>query len=103
MIPLGKLVIYNDKVIIAHSKRASRTFDNYTLNRWELCNRELKCTFEEVRDHDPSIRKPFIKKANEGRYVPPSRAQEIQSGDEYVKEEANYSLESNDDFPALGS
>jgi len=80
-----------------------RTFDNYTLNRWELCNRELKCTFEEVRDHDPSIRKPFIKKANKGRYVPPSRAQEIQSGDEYVKEEANYSLESNDDFPALGS
>ena len=30
MIPLGKLLIYNDKVIIAHSKRASRTFDNYT-------------------------------------------------------------------------
>lgn len=30
MIPLGKLLIYDDKVIIAHSKRASRTFDNYT-------------------------------------------------------------------------
>jgi len=30
LVPLGKLLIYNHKVIITHSKRASRTFDNYT-------------------------------------------------------------------------
>jgi len=78
-----------------------RTFDNYTLDRWELSNRDLKCTFEEVEGHDPSIRKSFIKKANIGAYIPPSRANEIKTGDEYVREEANYTLDSNEDFPAL--
>ena len=78
-----------------------RTFDNYKLDRWELSNRDLKCTFEEVEGHDPSIRKSFIKKANIGAYIPPSRANEIKTGDEYVREEANYTLDSNEDFPAL--
>lgn len=76
-----------------------RTFDNYTLDRWELVNKTINCTFIEIRDYKPFIKKPIIN--NKSRYIPPSRAHDLKSGDEYIKKDVTFNINSNDDFPTL--
>ena len=78
-----------------------RTFDNYTLDRWNIKNKVIEISFEEIPDYDPDIKKKFIKKANNnnnntGAYKPPI----IQSGETYIKEEV-FDLDSETDFPIL--
>ena len=76
-----------------------RTFDNYTLDRWNIKDKEIEITFEEIEGYDPDIKKTFIKKANNnnsGIYKPPI----IQSGEKYIKEEV-FDLNSVTDFPTL--
>jgi hypothetical protein len=76
-----------------------RTFDNFKLNKWNLENKTLQCEIFEIDNYEPEKFKPIIKKANSSTYRPPS--QKISSGDSFIKE-ANYNLESNEDFPSLG-
>jgi hypothetical protein len=76
-----------------------RTFDNYILDRWNIKNKVIEISFEEIPDYDPDIRKKIIKKANNnntGIYKPPI----IQSGETYIKEEV-FDLKSETDFPTL--
>lgn len=76
-----------------------RTFDNYKLNKWNLENKTLQCEIFEIDDYEPEKFKPIIKKTTSLSYRPPS--QKILSGDSFIKE-ANYNLDSNEDFPSLG-
>lgn len=80
-----------------------RTFDKYQLNRWELINKEIPCTFIQIYDYNPEIKKPIIKKnTNKLIYKPPSKADTIQSGDEYIQnDKPTFDINSNDDFPTL--
>ena len=76
-----------------------RTFDNYTLDRWELVDKSINCTFIEIRDYKPFIKKPTLN--NKSRYIPPSQAQNIKSGDKYIENKVNFNINSKDDFPTL--
>ena len=79
-----------------------RTFDKYQLNRWELINKEIPCTFTQIYDYNPEIKKPIIKKnTNTLLYKPPSKAYTIKSGDEYIHNDITFDINSNDDFPTL--
>lgn len=77
-----------------------RTFDNYQLNRWELVNKEISCTFTQIYDYKPIIKKSYIKN-NNNLYQSPNKIKNIESGESYIKKEPEYNLYSNDDFPKL--
>jgi len=76
-----------------------RTFDNHKLDKWNLENKEINVTFEEIEDYKEDSFKPFQKKLNNSLYRPPSA--NINSGDSYIKIEQEYKLDSNEDFPSL--
>lgn len=76
-----------------------RTFDNYTLDRWELVNKTINCSFIEIRDYKPFIKKSIV--SNKSRYIPPSQAHELKSGDEYIEKKVTFDINSKEDFPTL--
>lgn len=76
-----------------------RTFDNYSLDRWDIENRFITLKFVEIEDHDPSIRKKIVKKGGSGVYRAPG-SQTIESGSTYI--EPQFNLDSESDFPSLG-
>jgi len=80
-----------------------RTFDNYTLDRWNISDKTIEITFEEVEGYNPTIRKPFIKKANNSELVNKYRPPSIKSGEDYIigDTQPEYSLASTEDFPEL--
>jgi hypothetical protein len=79
-----------------------RTFDKYLLNRWELVNKEIPCTFIQIYDYNPNIKKPIKKKnINTSIYKLPSKVDTIKSGDEYIQKKPTYDLNSSHDFPTL--
>lgn len=75
----------------------SRTFDNYSLDRWNLRGKIIYLTFKEVADYKKYV-KPFIKNSDNKVYIPPSKLNSIKSGEKYVK---NFDINSLDDFPTL--
>jgi hypothetical protein len=78
-----------------------RTFDNYTLDRWNIAGKEIEISFIEIPEYDPDIKKKFVKKkiksTNNGVYKPP----QIESGETYIKDEQTFDLNSDKDFPTL--
>jgi len=39
-----------------------RTFDNYTLDRWNIVGKEIDISYIEIPEYDPDIKKKFVKK-----------------------------------------
>jgi len=81
------------------SGQLPRTFDNYSLDRWDIENRFITLKFVEIEDHDPSIIKKIVKKKGSGVYRAPG-SQAIESGTTYI--EPQFNLDSESDFPSLG-
>lgn len=77
----------------------SRSFDNYTLDRWGIDKQTINIDYTEVEGYDPTIKKTFVKKNNNKKYKCPGIVN-IESGESYTQV-ADYNLESNDDFPSL--
>ena len=80
------------------SGQLPRTFDNYSLDRWDIDNRRISINYSEVNDYDPDVRKPIIKKINSGLYRAPNNIN-IETGTSFIP--ADYNLESEMDFPTL--
>ena len=78
-----------------------RTFDNSKLDKWNIENKEINILFKEVDDYVEDTFLPIIKKTNNtsSGYRPPSC--NIESGQSFIKQEPEYKLDSNDDFPSL--
>lgn len=76
-----------------------RTFDNYSLDRWNLRDKVILLTYKEVSDNNiKKYNKPIKKKNSKEIYRPPSKLNNIESGEKYVKD---YDINSNEDFPTL--
>tara|TARA_A100001015_G_C15005100_1_gene720295 strand:+ start:652 stop:891 length:240 start_codon:yes stop_codon:yes gene_type:complete len=77
-----------------------RIFDNNKLNKWNIENKQINIIFKEVNDYVEEKFLP-IKKTNNtsSGYRPPSC--NIESGQSFIKQEPEYKLDSNDDFPSL--
>lgn len=77
-----------------------RTFDNYKLEKWNLENKEINIVFKEINDYVEDTYVPIKKKYNNtSGYRPPSS--NIESGQSFIKQEPEYKLDSNEDFPSL--
>ena len=78
-----------------------RTFDNSKLDKWNLENKEINILFKEVDDYVEDTFLPIIKKTNNisSGYRHPSC--NIESGQSFIRQQPEYKLDSNDDFPSL--
>jgi hypothetical protein len=71
-----------------------RTLDNYTLDRFGIEGMSIEATFSIIENYTPFKKRETSKPLNLKKY----KQGEIESG---VSIEANYNLESSDDFPSL--
>lgn len=71
-----------------------RTLDNYTLDRFGIEGKSIEATFSIIENYTPFKKRETSKPLNLKKY----KQGEIESG---VSIEANYNLESSDDFPSL--
>lgn len=72
-----------------------RTFDNYTLDRWELDNRTITVTLTPTNDYE---HRPLVKRQKTAGIYRPT-VSDISSGDSYVQ--PHFDLSSSQDFPSL--
>lgn len=76
-----------------------RSFDNYSLDKWGIDEKNINIEYKEIFNYTPTIKKPFIKKTTYNKYKCPGTVN-IESGTSYTNA-PTYDLQSNNDFPLL--